>query len=62
MYFAKYGIIAINGGIAKPAVAHDFQSYSDTYVYLQAALRLSHEARNGVSEPALDGDDRSTQK
>lgn len=45
MYIAKFGLISMNGHVAKLAANHDFGSYVSNMVLLQATHKASDEIR-----------------
>lgn len=45
MYIAKFGLISMNGHVAKLAASHDFGSYVSNLAFLQATHKASDEIR-----------------
>ncbi len=52
MHIAKFGLISMSGQVAKLAASHDFDSYVNTMVFLQASHKTS-EAVHGTNVDAV---------
>ncbi len=50
MYIAKYGLISMNGQVAKLAASHDFRSYVSNMVFRQA----THKAKEKLQSANAD--------
>lgn len=65
MHIAKFGLISINGHVAKLEASHDFRGYVSTMVFLEATRRTNDEfidADAGGSKKSRLMESRTTKK